>query len=321
MSKATLSIARAKPAGAVTAVNPSAFAAPANAANLASTAPTTPAALMPYARFQTASSLSWQTFGPVMAGQQYLARAIVQPDPARPYANVALVRIDLQHARLDMLPGTSEPKIGKAMVKYTGAGVIPGAVQQGGNLLAAFSGGFKGMHGSYGMTVNNTVILPPLDGMGTVAIYKDGSVRIGAWGRDIVNSPDLVSYRQNCPLLVDADSVSAAVNNADRKLWGYTIDNLDTTWRSGLGITQDGRYLIYGVGNSLTVESLANAMQSAGAYTAMQLDINGYYTRFDTYGLQNGTLAATKLLKEMSGDASQFLRPYDRDFFYLTLKG
>lgn len=318
MSKATLSITRARPASAVTAANPSAFALPANAA---STAPFSPVALTPNARLEPASSLDWQTFGPVIAGQQYMARAIVQPDPVRPYANVALVRIDLQHVRLDMLPGTSEPKIGKMMVKYAGAGVIPGAVQQGGNLLAAFSGGFKGMHGNYGMTVNNTVILPPLDGMGTVAIYKDGSVRIGAWGRDIVNSPDLISYRQNCPLLVDAGSVSAAVNNADRKMWGFTIGNTDTTWRSSLGITQDGRYLIYGVGNSLTVDSMAHAMQAGGAYTAMQLDINRFYTRFDTYSVQNGKLVVTKLLKEMSGDANQFLQPYDRDFFYLTVKG
>ena len=107
---------------------------------------------------------------------------------------------------------------------------------------------------------------------------------------------------------------------------GYTEKSLDTTWRSGVGISQDGRFLIYAAGNSLTVESLAEALRQAGAYYAMQTDINGFYTRFVTYQPADNpktagySLMASKLLKEMSGDPALFLHPYDRDFFYLTLK-
>ncbi len=82
--------------------------------------------------------------------------------------------------------------------------------------------------------------------------------------------------------------------------------------------------MIYAAGNSLTVRSLAQALQQAGAYYAMQTDINGFYTRFVTYQPASNSkatypLVAYKLLNEMSGDPELFLHPYDRDFFYITL--
>jgi hypothetical protein len=90
-----------------------------------------------------------------------------------------------------------------------------------------------------------------------------------------------------------------------------------------VGLTEDGRYLIYAAGPSLTVETLARALQMAGAYHAMQLDINGYYTRFAIYQPNPGTgllpVVADKLLNQMTIPANQFLKPYDRDFFYVTL--
>lgn len=58
----------------------------------------------------------------------------------------------------------------------------------------------------------------------------------------------------------------------------------------------------------------------------MQIDINGFYTRFVTYSPADNPKAAkypvvaNKLLNEMSGDPALFLHPYDRDFFYVTLK-
>jgi hypothetical protein len=90
-------------------------------------------------------------------------------------------------------------------------------------------------------------------------------------------------------------------------------------------MSRDGRFLIYAVGNSLTVESLARALQAGGAYYAMQLDINGFYTRFVTYQPSNNAkssypVVAEKLLTAMTAPATQFLRPYDRDFFYVTLR-
>jgi hypothetical protein len=252
-----------------------------------------------------------------------MARGTVKPDPTRPYAQASLVRIDLSQTQLAVVPGTVEPVSAKGVPRFPRPGTIPADVQASGDLIAAFNGGFKSIHGGYGMMVDGVTILPPLDGIATVAMYRDGTVRMGAWGRDITMTPDLIAYRQNCPLLVDAGEINPSVNDESRKEWGYTVKNLDTTWRSGLGISRDGRFLIYAVGNSLTVESLARALQEGGAYYAMQLDINGFYTRFVTYkpteNAKSGhPMVAEKLLTAMTSYPTQFLTPYDRDFFYIT---
>ena len=264
----------------------------------------------------------WQAFGPSVSGAPVMARGSVQPDGTRPYARAAVVRIDLLQTRLFIVPGTVEPVAAKDVPSFPRPGNIPLDVQTGGALLAAFNGGFKAIHGSYGMMVDGITILPPQQGIATLAVYRDGSVRLGAWGREITSTADLVAYRQNCPLLIDAGQINPSVNDESRKEWGYTVKNLDTTWRSGVGISRDGRFLVYAAGNSLTVESLARALQGAGAYYAMQLDINGYYTRFVTYspsktGSQN-PVKAVKLLDQMTAGPTQFLSPYDRDFMYLT---
>jgi hypothetical protein len=271
------------------------------------------------------ANLEWQPYGTLVNGEPIMARSFVKPDPNRPYAQAALVRIDLSQIQLHLMPGTVEPIASKPIPGFKRPGTIPAADQSPDLLLAAFNGGFKAIHGHYGMMVDGTTLITPTDGLATIVLQNDGTVQIGEWGRDITTADNLIWYRQNCPLLVDEAQINPHVDDENRKEWGYTVKNLDTTWRSGLGITQDGRFLIYAAGNSLTVRSLAQALQQAGAYYAMQTDINGFYTRFVTYRPADNPkaaypLVADKLLNEMSGDPELFLHPYDRDFFYITLK-
>jgi hypothetical protein len=272
------------------------------------------------------ANLAWQAYGAEVNGAPIMARSFVRPDPDRPYAQAALVRIDLSQVQLHLMPGTVEPVAATSLSHFKRPGFIPTADQNPDLLLAAFNGGFKAIHGHFGMMANGATLLPPLDGLATIALRPDGSIQIGQWGRDLTATDNLTWYRQNCPLLVDAGQINPHVDDENHKEWGYTVKNLDTTWRSGLGISQDGRFLIYAAGSSLTVRSLAQALQQAGAYYAMQTDINGFYTRFVTYRpadnpkVAGHPLVADKLLNEMSGDPALFLHPYDRDFFYVTLK-
>ena len=78
------------------------------------------------------------------------------------------------------------------------------------------------------------------------------------------------------------------------------------------------------MGPALTVKALAQAFQQAGAYDAMQLDINGFYTRFALYAPTSGNakypVMATKLLSQMVIPQALFLTAYDRDFFYMTTR-
>jgi hypothetical protein len=267
--------------------------------------------------------IGWQAYGPETNGQPIMARTMQLLDPTRSYTGVALVRIDLSKLQLHMMPGNVEPAhpsgINQAIPDL---GMIPPADQS--SLIAAFNGGFKGVHGHFGMMVNGFTLLPPIDGLGTVAIYQDGHVAIGTWGTELTQTPDMIAFRQNCPPLIDAGQINPGLYLDNRKAWGYT-GNSDITWRTGLGITQDGRYLIYAVGNGTSAATLAEALQNAGAYNAMQLDINQYYAHFYTYTPANDpakgfTMTGEPLLAEMIYNPHLYLTPNARDFFYLTLK-
>jgi len=268
------------------------------------------------------SALGWQPYGQMVNGKAVLERALVTADPTRPYEAVALIRMDLTQLQLNIMPGIKDPvPMGDIPETIPNQGTVPPS--QWNVLVAAFNGGFKAIHGKYGMMVDNVTLIDPIDRIATVAVYKNGDVRIGVWGTDIIPSSDIIAYRQNCPPLIENGQITKYVDNPSRQLWGMT-QAADATWRTGLGITQDNRHLIYGVGNATTTPSLASALQAGGAYWAMQLDINSGYERFITYQPNNsGTglpLTPQPLLSEMKSDPSVYLTPSDRDFFYMTVR-
>ncbi len=265
-----------------------------------------------------APQIGWQAYGPEVNGAPVMARAMVMVDPTRSYAGVALVRMDLTKLALHTTPGTIEPAHPSGInQQIPDIGAIPS--QDYNSIVAAFNGGFKSVHGHYGMMVNGVTLLQPIDGMATIAIYKDGRVRIGAWGTDIQPSADMVAFRQNCPPLIDNGAINPLLSTDARGAWGFT-NNQDITWRTGVGISKDGRFLIYAVGNGTNAEFLAQALQQAGAYNAMQLDINQYYAHFVTFAQANGSLQADRLLQEMIDEKSIYLTPQVRDFFYVTAR-
>jgi hypothetical protein len=269
--------------------------------------------------------IGWQAYGPTVNGTPVMGRALVSLDPQRPYTGVALVRVDLSELQLHMMPGTVEPshpsQIGQTIPDL---GMVSREDQT--HLMAAFDGGFKGIHGHFGMMVNGISLLPPIPDLATVALYQDGHVQIGVWGKDILPSSDMIAFRQNCPPLIDAGQINPDLSLDNRDAWGYT-NNSDITWRTGLGITQDGRYLIYAVGNGTTAQTFSQAFHDAGAYSAMQLDINQFYAHFNTYqpvnnpaASQGFQLTGQRLLDEMINNPHLYLTPNTRDFFYLTVR-
>jgi hypothetical protein len=275
------------------------------------------------AAFDAVSALpqiGWHTYGPTTNGAPMMAQAVLSLDPQRPYAAIALVRIDLSRLQLHMMPGTLEPSHAAEVVKaIPNVGMVPVADQT--HLIAAFNGGFKAVNGHYGMMVNGVTLLPPFPGLATLAIYKDGHVNIGAWDGGISPTPDIIAFRQNCPPIVQNGQLSEMVNVNNSVMWGNTIGNEDITWRTGVGITQDSRYLIYAVGNATSLQTLAQGLLNAGAYNAMQLEINQHYAHFATYqstGKPGNPLKAVQLLDQMEEDPKLYLAPHSRDYFYLT---
>ncbi len=264
--------------------------------------------------------IGWQAYGPAVNGQPVMAQALLNLDPTRPYAGVALVRIDLSMLQLHTEPGFLEPSHATNVTDaIPNLGTIPPADMS--RLVAGFNGGFKAVNGKYGMVVDGTTLIPPYPGIATVAIYKDGHVQIGTWGQDLFpGDPNMIALRQNCPPILEAGQMDPRVYVDNTSLWGNTIGNQSITWRTGLGITQDRRYLIYAVGNATSVSTLAQALQNAGAYTAMQLDINKHYAHFVTYEASGSHLKAVQLLDQMESDPTLYLVAHSRDFFYLTTR-
>jgi hypothetical protein len=245
-------------------------------------------------------------------------RTFVAPDPARPYAFAAIIAFDLESTRLHFLLGTEEPK---SDVSIARPGRIPLEERKAGILLAAFNGGFKAEHGHFGVMVDGKTVIPPIEGLGVVGLYDDGTVRLGLLEKDIPLSNHLIAWRQNGPLIIQDGQINPLTNSADPKDWGYVVSSDTATYRSAIGISKDERTLYFIVGPDLTLPALAKALLTAGIYQAIQLDINNYWAHFDSFKLAGNTLEPVALLDFMKGvDDQRFLGAYIRDYFYVTAK-
>ena len=249
-------------------------------------------------------------------GQVVAYRTFLQPDKHRPYAVVAIVAFNLSATRLHLVLGTLEPASDVAIAR---PGTIPAEDLRAGKLLATFNGGFKVAHGHFGVMVNGTAVVPPRDGMATVAFYDDGHITLGEWDPAVLSSTHIITWRQNGPLVIQDGQINPHTADTAPQDWGYTVPGGTAIWRSGIGISADGGTLYYIAGPSLTLPVLATAMQDAGMQQAMQLDINNFWVHFDA--IQGPGLQATPLLDKMNNKIGRYLLAYPRDFFYVTADG
>ncbi len=256
----------------------------------------------------------WSPYITDPSGRTVGFRTALQPDSQRGFAIAAVVALDLNHTSLHFVLGTKEPVSDHPIDR---PGKIPTADLQPGRLLAAFNGGFQARHGSFGAMANGVEALPARDKLGTLVIYSDGRVDLGAWGTDIVPSSDMQSWRQNGPLVISHGEINPHVEDNAPQDWGFTLGGGVATWRSAVGVSKDRRTLYYVVGPSLTMRALAAAMHQAGVWDGIQLDINKSWTRFDRVAVKNGKLVAEPVLKEINQD-NRLLQAYKRDFFYIT---
>jgi hypothetical protein len=253
------------------------------------------------------------------AGRRVVAyRTFLAPDHERRYVVVGIVAIDLRAAQLHFMAGSKEPK---SPVSVERSGRIPDSDKRAGKLLAVFNGGFKAEHGHFGAMVDHITLLPPIRNDMTVGLSADGGARMGVWGQDQVMTADTVSWRQNGPALIHHGQVNPLTTVAAGGTWGASIDGSVAVWRSALGLSQDGHVLYYASGDSLIVPTLARALQAAGAYDAMQLDINNYWVYFGAVKPDGDKLITEPLFDRMKGsDPRRYLDGFSRDFFYVTMR-
>jgi hypothetical protein len=203
--------------------------------------------------------------------------------------------------------GSADP--GKLLAGMVAAGPeITGASRA--RLLAAFNGGFmmKSLAGGYEQ--EGHVARPLRAGLASLVIDQSGRARIGVWGSDVpAPGENVYSVRQNLWLLVSGGKPTA--QSARWYRWGGTVGHQEYVARSALGENAAGD-LMYAASMSTTPEDLAQALASAGATVAMELDINPEWVQLDVARSPGGPLRAG--IPGQHRPATQYLTGWTRDF-------
>jgi hypothetical protein len=220
-----------------------------------------------------------------------------------------IVSMDQRLVSFQLRPGAEDPGPGH----WKAATWLPPGTRNG--LLATFNGGFKLNSAGGGFYLNGASKGALVNGAASVVYYRNGTIKIGSWGRELRMTPDVVGVRQNLKLLVDHGKVPATVNQDVLANWGATLGGSYYVWRSGLGITKDGR-VIFVYGPALDAKELASLLRRAGATEALQLDINPEWMSYDYYkaGSHPSNPTPHALLPTQQGSVYRYYQIYSRDF-------
>jgi hypothetical protein len=222
-----------------------------------------------------------------------------------------IASMDQRLVTFQLHPGSEDP--GPGDWGSWGANDIAPGFRTG--LLATFNGGFKLDSAGGGFYLNGHYDGALVDGAASVVYYKNGTIKIGEWGRDFTMNSSIEGVRQNLKLLVDHGKVSPDANADVLSNWGATLGGGYYVWRSGLGITADGR-IIYVYGPALDAQDVAELLQRAGAVEGMQLDINPAWMKFDYYTVDGDPAnpVPTSLLPTQQPAADSYYWTSTRDF-------
>jgi hypothetical protein len=219
-----------------------------------------------------------------------------------------VVSMNQNLVRFELRPGIEDPGPGN----WHASSYIPPGTRQG--LLATFNSGFKISSSDGGFYLNGVTRGTLTPGVASVVYYRDGHIAIGNWGGSVSMSPDVVGVRQNLHLIVSNGYVPASVDSNVESSWGSTLGGGYYVWRSGIGLTADGR-VIFVYGPALNVRELAELLRHAGVVTGMELDINPAWMSFMYYlHNQSGSPKPVNLLPTQAQGPDRYYYPSSRDF-------
>jgi hypothetical protein len=223
-----------------------------------------------------------------------------------------IASFDQRLTKFQLHPGSQDPGSG------FGGGTDWIAPGQRTGLLATFNSGFRLSASRGGFYLNGSTSGTLTSGAASVVIYRDGSVKVGEWGRDLRLTGNVMAVRQNLQLIIDHSQIAPNINQNVESNFGATIGGQYYVWRSGIGQTADGR-IVYVYGPSLSAASLAALLQRAGAVEGMELDINPDWTSFEFYA--HGADPTPKpMLPDQQSSAFRYYSPWARDFLAVYAK-
>jgi Phosphodiester glycosidase len=220
-----------------------------------------------------------------------------------------IVSMNQNLVRFQLHPGAEDPGPGH----WKALPYIAPAKRRG--LLATFNGGFKISTSGGGFYLNGATSGTLTRGVASVVYYRNGRIAIGVWGHSVRMSPDVVAVRQNLHPIVSHGRIPASVDYNVETSWGATLGGGYYVWRSGIGITSDGR-VIFVYGPSLNVRELAQLLRHAGVVTGMELDINPDWMSYMYYLPRRHPASPTpvNLLPDQVQPPNRYYTPASRDF-------
>jgi len=251
---------------------------------------------------------AWRVLGSVH-GVPAIFGTYLRPDKVHTSYVAGIVSMNPRLLRFRLRPGAQDPGPGQWRAQPT----IPLGHRRG--LLATFNGGFKIASSGGGFYLNGATRGTLKKGAASLVYYRDGQVTVGVWGRDVRKTPQVAGVRQNLRLIVDHGAVPASVDSDVQANWGATLGGGYYVWRSGVGVTRDGR-VIFVYGPALDVRTLAELLRRAGCVRAMQLDINPDWMSFMYYLPRHHRADPTpvNLLPDQVQSAERYYAISNRDF-------
>jgi Phosphodiester glycosidase len=234
----------------------------------------------------------------------------LRPDRTHTAYVAGIVSMNPHLLRFEMRPGTEDPGPGS----WGGAQPFIAAGARRG-LAATFNSGFKIAQSGGGFYLNGTYRGSLRAGMASLVYYRGGGLAIGTWGQHLHMNHKVIGVRQNLRLIVADGRIPSSVDKNVQTNWGATLGGGYYVWRSGIGVTRDGR-VVFVYGPALNVRSLASLLRRAGCVTAMELDINPDWTNFMSYrpGHHPGDPTPVALLPNQVQPAARYYAYTNRDF-------
>ena len=270
--------------------------------------PIVPARLSSPAGTPLAGEGQWRVLASVN-GVPAIYGTYLRPDGVHTSYVAGIASMDQRLLTFQLRPGTEDPGPGH----WGYSPWLPPNSRSG--LLATFNGGFKldAAGGGFYLSGHTKGVLT--NGAASLVYYRNGQVAIGAWGQGVSMNAHVLGVRQNLKLIVDHGAVPTAVDQNVQGQWGATLGGGYYVWRSGIGITRDGR-VVWVYGPALSVRTLANLLQRAGAVEGMQMDINPAWMSYMYYKPAPSAAhpAPVNLLPNQPEPANRYYSINSRDF-------
>jgi hypothetical protein len=251
-----------------------------------------------------------------------LWKTLIHPDPRRSWAELFVVAIDLSDVEVHLLAGSREPAATTEEGKtYTRAAKIPEAHHE--RLLAAWNGGFMTEHGQWGMRIEGVTLVPARDKGCTIALYRDGRLRVATWPKIAGDEGEMSWWRQAPKCMVEDGEVHPLLRASEVRDWGATLEGNTVIRRSAIGLDGEGKTLFVAISNHTTAQAIALGLRHAGAAHVAQLDVNWSYPKFLLFepGEGGAGLKPVALASGFEFSEDEYIRKRSlRDFFYLTRK-